>query len=448
VNRIRIGSRPCAGAVRGADLAADVALPVVVLGAGMAGMCAATAASEAGAEVLVVERAPAVGGSAAISGGYVWTARDLESLRNEDAGEFQRHGHVVVEGYEDAKRWLTGFTPPVTEELPTLYGRGHKFDIPLLFSTMLRTISGAGGVWLGSEVADVERGVDGFTLSIRRDGGASTVRARALVLATGGRQADPDVRRSLVEGGVLLPPLRGNAFSDGGGAAIATALGGRVNTANRGFYGHLFANGVEPLAPVDFIVFSLFQSSQGVLFDASGRRFTEETRGDHNNATAVAAQGGRALLLWSQEVQEHAATTPWTMGTPLMDRWAFSRDRGGRVTSAAGAAELPALVRDWGYPLEPGALEDELVRQRLGPGRIFAAEVVPAVTMTFGGIEVDGSGVATDAEDRPISGLYVAGGDTSDLYHRGYAGGLCAGVVTGRRAGAAAARTALEGAGR
>jgi hypothetical protein len=138
-------------------------------------------------------------------------------------------------------------------------------------------------------------------------------------------------------------------------------------------------------------------------------------------------------------VQENAATTPWTMGTPLMDRWAFSRDRGGRVTSAESAAELPAVVRDWGYELDASGLDDDVVRERLGAGRIFAAEVVPAVTMTFGGIEVDGSGLALDGDDRPIPGLFVAGGDTSDIYHRGYAGGLCAGAVTGRRAGKAAA---------
>ena len=82
------------------------------------------------------------------------------------------------------------------------------------------------------------------------------------------------------------------------------------------------------------------------------------------------------------------------------------------------------------------------MRERLGTGRIFAAEVVPAVTMTFGGIVVDDSGLAVDAEDRPIPGLFVAGGDTSDIYHRGYAGGLCAGAVTGRRAGTGAARVA------
>jgi tricarballylate dehydrogenase len=420
-------------------VAAELAPDVVVLGTGMAGMCAATAATEQGAQVLVLERAPTIGGSAAISGGYVWTARTVDDLLDEDAGEFQRHGHLVVEGYEDVKRWLTGFTAPVTEELPTLYGRGHRFDVPLLFGTMAGTIVSAGGrIGVGAEVTDVEGDSDGFTLSVRRDGDTSMVRTRSLVLATGGRQADPEVRRSLVEGGALLPPLRGNRFSRGDGAAIATALGGRVNAANKGFYGHLFAAGVESIAPIDFIIFSLFQSSEGALLDAHGRRFADEHRGDHNNAAAVAAIGGRALLLWSQDVQERVSTTPWTVGTPLMDRWRFSRERGGRTASAADTAELVQLVREWGYDVQT-ALEDEAVRGRIGAARIFAAEVVPAVTMTFGGIEVDDAGAAVDGDGQPIPGLFVAGGDTSDIYHRGYAGGLCAAAVTGRRAGTAAA---------
>jgi hypothetical protein len=262
------------------------------------------------------------------------------------------------------------------------------------------------------------------------------------VLATGGRQADPEVRRSLVEGGELVPPLRGNPFSRGDGAAIAVSLGGRVNTANKGFYGHLWALGVEPIAPFDFISFTFYQSEEGVMLDASGRRFADETRGDHNNTAALAAHGGHALLLWSEEVQERAGGTPFVGGSLPMDRWRFSRDRGGRVDSAAGAAELVPIVRGWGYDVEAATFEDDLVRTRLGGGRIFAADVIPAVTMTFGGIEIDSSCRALDANDDPIEGLYAVGGDASDIYHRGYGGGLCAAVVTGRHAGAAVAERA------
>ncbi len=46
--------------------------PVVVVGSGAAGLAAALAASGAGADVLVVERAHAVGGTTAMSGGVVW----------------------------------------------------------------------------------------------------------------------------------------------------------------------------------------------------------------------------------------------------------------------------------------------------------------------------------------------------------------------------------------
>jgi tricarballylate dehydrogenase len=66
---------------------------------------------------------------------------------------------------------------------------------------------------------------------------------------------------------------------------------------------------VEPLAPIDFIAFTCYQSEEGAMFDASGRRFTAETRDDHNNAMALAEDGGRAVLLWSQDVHERAAAS-------------------------------------------------------------------------------------------------------------------------------------------
>lgn len=48
------------------------ARPVVVVGSGAAGLAAALGASSAGAEVLLLEAGPAVGGTSAMSGGVVW----------------------------------------------------------------------------------------------------------------------------------------------------------------------------------------------------------------------------------------------------------------------------------------------------------------------------------------------------------------------------------------
>ncbi|EOD67212.1 FAD-binding protein, partial [Amycolatopsis vancoresmycina] len=229
-----------------------------------------------------------------------------------------------------------------------------------------------------------------------------------------------------------VPPLRGNPWSRGTGAALAAGLGASVNTANTGFYGHLFADGVEPLSPVDYIAFALYHSDHGVLLNPDGHRFTDETRGDHNNAMALAARGGRGLLLWSEAVQHAAAAAPFVPGSPCLDRWAFSRDRGGRVGVAESADALPVQL-------------DAEARTRLGDGRVFHADVVPAITFTFGGVEAGPDGTALDPAGAPIDGLYPAGADLSDVYNEGYGGGLCLAVVSGRRAGRLAAlRTGKE----
>src|SRR3546814_9935837 len=57
---------------RGSGSRADV----VVVGSGAAALAAALAAHDAGARVAVVERASAVGGTTAVSGGGVWMPRN------------------------------------------------------------------------------------------------------------------------------------------------------------------------------------------------------------------------------------------------------------------------------------------------------------------------------------------------------------------------------------
>ncbi len=58
-------------------LAADV----LVLGGGMAGLCAALAAAENGARVLVLEKGTRFGGSMALSNGIVWSFGSSDDVR-------------------------------------------------------------------------------------------------------------------------------------------------------------------------------------------------------------------------------------------------------------------------------------------------------------------------------------------------------------------------------
>lgn len=422
----------------------DQDFDVLVLGAGMAGMSAAAEAAGAGAKVAVLERAPMIGGSAAVSGGYVWAPATEDDLRQEDRGEFQLHGAKVVAGYGDAHAWLGGFSAPLTPEAPALAGRGRKYDLPLAFSRMSQVIERAGGMIVPAvEVTDIIRDSDaGFLVRGTAGDGTGAWRSRTVIVATGGRQANPQARAELSGGAGM--PLRGNAYSAGGGMDLAVSLGGVLNLENKGFYGHLFAAGVTPVSPVDFIAFALYQSERGILLDPEGRRFAEETRGDHNNATALAAHGGRGLLMWSEQVQAEAAAEPFVAGSPQMDRWQISKDRGGRVGVGESLADVAEAAAGWGHTVSPDLASDPVVRGRLGGGRIYFADVVPAITYTFGGVRADTRGAVLDSAGEVLGGVYVAGADMSDIYHQGYGGGLCAAVVTGREAGRNAASEAVR----
>jgi tricarballylate dehydrogenase len=297
-----------------------------------------------------------------------------------------------------------------------------------------RVFSAGGDVWVGSDVTDLERDADVFALSVRRPDGAATVRAR-----------DARARHGRPAGGPGGAALAGRRRKRNAGAPWQRLLArrrrahrGRARRApdleNKGFYGHLFAGGVAPIAPLDFITFALYHSEEGVA---------DEARSDHNNTMAVAEQGGHALLLCRRTFRTAPGDGRSSEGAP-MDRWGFSRDRGGRVTSGSTAAELVPTFREWGYEVALEAFGDATIRGRLGEGSVFAAEVGSAVTMTFGGVEIDALGNVLDSKGKGIPGLYAAGSDASDIYHRGYAGGLCAATVTGRRAGARAAATSLR----
>jgi len=415
----------------------DVSVDVVVVGAGLAGMCAAVEAANGGARALVVERAPFVGGSAAISAGFVWSLEDLNQLAEEDGGEHSRYGHLVVTGLDDALEWLRPRTVALGERRRGNIGPGQHFDMEFLFSQLTTELSEKHGqVWTSSEVTDIRRTEDGWVLSVQREDASVRVRATHVILATGGRQADPAVRSRLIGAG-HVPPLRGNPYSNGGGARIAESVGGTLNLDNDGFYGHLFPAGVRPHSPTDFLVLAQYHSAQGLLLaHADSHLIGLEVPHDHLKALELAKHGGRGLLIWTDEVQKAAVAAQAVPGSPVLNRWDVARRRGARVGFASDLASLAAQVGEWGYDID--ALPS-VAATAFGDSSLYAMDVEVAITFTFGGVVVDEDGVVVDSTGDPIPGLFAVGADMSDAYHRGYGGGLALAIVTGRRAGVAVA---------
>lgn len=101
---------------------------LVVAGSGFAGAVAALAAAEAGSEVVVVDRAPLLGGATALSGGQVWVAGNHlapELGGAEDLAAAERYVAAMTAGHPDLldaavrDEWL-GLAPAVARWLEDL----------------------------------------------------------------------------------------------------------------------------------------------------------------------------------------------------------------------------------------------------------------------------------------------------------------------------------------
>src|SRR3990170_9152752 len=79
---------------------------VLVCGGGMAGLCAAASAIEAGGRPLVIEKGAEPGGSMRMSGGTIWTAPSMAMMERFVPGGDRERQRRLVAGLEPGLAWL------------------------------------------------------------------------------------------------------------------------------------------------------------------------------------------------------------------------------------------------------------------------------------------------------------------------------------------------------
>jgi succinate dehydrogenase/fumarate reductase flavoprotein subunit len=422
---------------------------LLVLGGGMAGATAAARALEAGASVVLVEKGPAMGGSAMYAG-FIWTAPTLEVMREVNPDADLSLSARLVDGYSDALDWVRSLGVTVGEPVSVIgYGRGCAADIANLLLTCERRIREDGELVLNAHAQQllVEDGrVCGATI-VTADGDTRRIAARSTLLATGGFGGDADLRATHIHPQARDIALRANPHSTGDGLRLARAAGAASGPENAGFYGHLIPSGIRYDDPYEFAKLTFYHSEHGVLLNLDGRRFCDETEADHLSTLAVLEQPeARALLVTDQRVHDR-----WMMGTPYVegaepvDAFALAYKRGARAAIAEELEEF-AYLQEWGYPGEQvrdalQALSDghRNPSRRRDPAPLvdppyYVIEVVPAITFTFGGIGIDAEARVLAAGGAPMPGLLAAGADAGGVFVRAYAGGLAAALVFGLQA--------------
>jgi succinate dehydrogenase/fumarate reductase flavoprotein subunit len=429
---------------------------LIVIGAGMAGLSAAARAAEAGLKVVVIEAAAEVGGSAAMSGGILWTLESTAKMLYHGGGD-PALGALVAAGYRDAIAWLRGRGVHMSNVVNPLNGRGYQADMLGHFTQAVVTVEGAGGVVVrDTRVERLLTGGDGRVIGARtvHADGEMDIFAPWTLLSTGGYQGSAELREAYLGPNGRDMLLRSNPTSDGAGLRLGLAAGGTAPAGNIGFYGHLVSGSPAWGDPRLFTRLSQYHSDYTVLLNEAGERFCDESAGDHANTHRTLQQpGGRALMVSDDAIHQAHGVTAVVEVAPPEDRMQVALDNGGEGIVAGTLEEIAGFASAHGFDGDRClatlldynwcAREDwenlapprvHLPHKPLAKAPYYALIVYPAITFTFAGLRCDDHMRVLREDGAPIGGLLAAGADVGDIYRTGYGGGLAAALMTGLRA--------------
>jgi tricarballylate dehydrogenase len=487
---------------------------VIVVGAGNAAFAAAFAARESGASAVMLERAPVAeaGGNTRFTAGAMRVVYDgVDDLRalipeltddeiaTTDFGAYSSDQFFDdmfrVTGYRanadmveslvnqsrETLRWMRGlgirFAPMYRRQAYRVDGR-FRFWGGLtveasgggegLIEAWTRAATKAGiAIHYGARaerlLADDE-GIHGVAL--RHEGRTIEARGKAVILACGGFEANPEWRTRYLGPGWDLAKVRGSRFNTGDGIRMALDIG----AASYGNWSGCHAVAWDRDAPEfgDLAVGDGFQKHSypmGIILNARGQRFVDEGA-DFRNYTY--AKYGRAIL---EQPNQIAWQVFDAKALPLLrDEYRIRQvtkvsadnleDLTARMEGVDGAAALAtikafnAAVRS-DIPFDPN-VKDGRCTEGLTPPKsnwanpideppFEAYGVTCGITFTFGGLRIDGDGRVLDGDLAAVPGLHAAGELVGGLFYFNYPGGagLTSGAVFGRLAGTTAGQHAL-----
>ena len=483
---------------------------MAVVGAGNAAFCAALAARERAPKVLVLERAgeDEAGGNSRFTAGLMRVAyagvedlrRAIPDLTEEEIARTDFGTYTEAQFLDDMAR-LTEYRcdPDLTEILVKrslatvewMRGKGVRFTaawgrqafnvggrFKFWGGLTLEAVGGGPGlvesltnaakkngieIWYSARATGLivdDEGVKGVRL--KKDGKTVEVRAKSVVLAAGGFQANPEWRARYLGPGWELAKVRGTRFNTGDVIRMALDAG----AAPAGNWSGCHAVAWERNAPEfgDLAIGDQFQKHSypwGVYLNARGKRFLDEGA-DFRNYTY--AKYGRVILgqpgqfAWQifdakvkaqlrdeyriRQVTRHTAHT-------LEELCAKLEDTDGRAALEELKAYNAAVRTD--IPFDPNVKDGRCTRglaipksnwaNTLDTPPFEAYAVTCGITFTFGGLRIDTDARVLDTDGAPIPGLYAAGELVGGIFYFNYPGGtgLTNGAVFGRIAGTSAA---------
>jgi tricarballylate dehydrogenase len=486
---------------------------VVVVGKGNAALCAALSARDQGAAVAMLEAASEEehGGNSRFAGGVMRFAygsvedlRRVTDISDEEAANSD-FGTNTREEYLDVLYRLTSYrTDPdlseilVNRSLETmawLRSKGARFILNhgrqsgmvngkrKYFGNMPIEVNGGGAGLVQYLDATVKKaGIDVYYgtratslihdgervsgVKAQQKGKAAEFRAKAVVLACGGFEANPEMRTRYLGPGWELAKVRGSRFNMGDGLRMALDIG----ACPYGNWSGCHATGWDRYAPEfgDVNVGDQFQKHSyifGILVNADGKRFVDEGLDFHS--FTYAKYGGEVLkqpgqFAWQvfDSKVKHLLRSEYRIKF-VTKVTANSLEELAPQLEGVDAAQFLKTAREYNASVRKDIAFDHTVKDGkcttgLAPDKTNWAQPLDTppfdayattcgITFTFGGLRIDKeTGQVLDTHFHPIPGLYTAGEMVGGLFYFNYPSGtgLVSGAVFGRIAGTGAAKAA------
>ena len=302
-------------------------------------------------------------------------------------------------------------------------------------------------------------------VKVRGQKGLETIKARAVILASGGFETNPAWRTHFLGQEWGHAKVRGSNFNYGDGLRMAIDAGAMP----WGHWGGCHATPIVASAP-DYGRKDLTDKTNrlsypyGVMINVEGKRWIDE--GVDFQAFTYAKYGGLILKQPKSLVYQifdaksmHLLEPRYSTSEPFKSDTLEGLVKQLNVDHAQAMKSLKEYndACGRGGPFNAAAL-DVLHTEGIDPPKTNWAQkldkppyvswpVTGGITFTFGGLKIDKQARVISTGWKPIPGLYTCGEMVGGLFHYNYplGTGLMSGVVFGRIAGREAAKEAVGG---
>lgn len=458
---------------------------IVIVGAGAAGLTAGIAASEAGANVIVLEKGASVAVSnGAVAGGPIAVGTRIQKTEGENLTLEKLYTHMNDFANSTINSSLlhkclavSGETIDMMQDLGLdiylrrdAYGIGFRarHGIKQKGADRMRflreKIESKGGNFLFETAGKKLIVKDGHVIGIeaeKSDGTKVIVNAKAVLVATGGYLGSEEFIRKKF-GNITVNPL-GNTLSTGDGIAMILDAGG-VEDRNWGIVANEFsaANKKAGQWTIKCNQNLRFGIYGGLIVNSDGNRFFSEdvmANKPLSGAQSALREGKYYAVMddayyksvctkgifetlgkpqsWiagernlSAEAPASAAhikiltEAPSQLAEAIEQGWAYKADTIEEAASHFALTALAKTVARYNALCATGKDEDfyknPIFLTPVSKGPFYVFEYETSAWCTLGGVKVDDSLRALDANNKPIPGLYAAGIDAGSAFTAPY----------------------------